>query len=49
MLLEEIPESKYDKLSLYFSQQEVVYLTSSIATINAWNRIAESLKFLVPA
>lgn len=39
------PESVYAALCAEFSQQEVAFVTSSIALINAWNRIAGGLAF----
>jgi AhpD family alkylhydroperoxidase len=39
------PDEAYEALCSHFSQQEIAFLTSSIAHINAWNRIAGGLRF----
>ncbi|TFW03195.1 carboxymuconolactone decarboxylase family protein [Oxalobacteraceae bacterium OM1] len=43
-----IAESVYDELCAHFTPTEVAYLTASIASINAWNRIAGALGFTPP-
>jgi AhpD family alkylhydroperoxidase len=39
-----VPDSVYDEARRHFSEQEIVDLTYITATINAWNRIAVSLR-----
>jgi len=38
-------DEAYGQLCQQFSSQEVAFLTSSVALINAWNRIAGGLRF----
>ncbi|ESJ20171.1 MULTISPECIES: carboxymuconolactone decarboxylase family protein [unclassified Cupriavidus] len=40
-----IPDDAYAALREQFSEEEAVQLTVTIGTINAWNRIAGSLRF----
>lgn len=40
------PDSVYDGLSQYFSEQQIVDLTLIIAQMNAWNRLAISFRHL---
>src|SRR5437879_4422184 len=42
------PNDVYDELSGHFSEAETVNLTMLIATINAWNRLAISLRAVPP-
>src|SRR6516162_10765411 len=39
-----VPDSVYEEARKHFSEQELVDLTYLAATINAWNRIAESFR-----
>jgi AhpD family alkylhydroperoxidase len=39
-----VPDAVYDEVRQHFSEQEIVDLTYLAATINAWNRIAISLR-----
>ncbi|MDE3207333.1 MAG: carboxymuconolactone decarboxylase family protein, partial [Pseudomonadota bacterium] len=43
-----ITETIYNELKLEFSTQEIASLTAAIGLINAWNRIAGSLRFAPP-
>lgn len=40
----EVPEGFYQKMCLEFSEKEIVDLTIIIAMMNAWNRLAISMK-----
>ena len=42
------PNDVYDELRGHFSEAETVNLTMLIATINAWNRLAISLRAVPP-
>ena len=39
-----VPDSVYEETKKHFSEQEIVDLTYLAATINAWNRLAISLR-----
>jgi AhpD family alkylhydroperoxidase len=39
-----VPDSVYEEVRSYFSEKEIVDLTFVAATINAWNRLAISLR-----
>src|SRR5580765_3978209 len=39
-----VPDSVYEEARRHFSEQEIVDLTYLAATINAWNRLAVSLR-----
>ena len=39
-----VPDSVYEEVSKHFSEQQIVDLTYLTATINAWNRLAISLR-----
>ena len=39
-----VPDGVYDEARQHFSEEEIVNLTYLAATINAWNRIAVSLR-----
>ena len=43
-----VPDSAFDALQPLFHEVEIVALTTAIATINAWNRIAGTLRFTPP-
>lgn len=42
-------EAEYAALAPHFTLAEVAFLTTAIANINAWNRIAGALRFIPPA
>jgi AhpD family alkylhydroperoxidase len=42
------PDDVYEEVRSQFSEKEMVNLTMLIATINAWNRIAISFRFIPP-
>jgi AhpD family alkylhydroperoxidase len=42
------PDEDYEELQRHFSPEEIANLTVLIATINAWNRIAISLRSVHP-
>ena len=39
-----VPDSVYEEVKKHFSEQQIVDLTYLAATINAWNRLAVSLR-----
>jgi AhpD family alkylhydroperoxidase len=39
-----VPDQLYEQVRRHFSEQEIVDLTLAVTTINAWNRIAISLR-----
>lgn len=39
-----VPDDVFAEVQKYFSEKEIVDLTFAVATINAWNRIAISLR-----
>lgn len=43
-----VSDALYAEVSSLFNKQEVAFLTSAIAAINAWNRIAGALQFAPP-
>lgn len=43
-----VPETAFTGLKAWFSETEIVFLTSAIGAINAWNRIAGGLNFTPP-
>jgi AhpD family alkylhydroperoxidase len=43
-----VPDAVYDELRRHFSEREIVELTVVVAAINAWNRIAISLRAVHP-
>jgi len=42
-------EAEYAALAPHFTPAEIAFLTTAIANINAWNRIAGPLRFTPPA
>jgi len=40
-----VPDEDYEDAKAQFSDEEIVFLTVTIATINAWNRIGVALQF----
>lgn len=43
-----VSEAAFTSLKPWFSETEIVFLTSAIGAINAWNRIAGGLNFAPP-
>jgi AhpD family alkylhydroperoxidase len=43
-----VSDAVYAELQEQFSASEIVFLTTAIANINAWNRIAGALRFTPP-
>ena len=43
-----VPDEAYTAVREHFSESEVVFLSTSIATINAWNRLAISFRAIHP-
>lgn len=43
-----IPDEAYAAVRQHFSEEEVVFLSVSIATINAWNRLGAAFRFAPP-
>ncbi len=39
-----VPDSVYEDVRIYFSEKEIVDLTSVASTINAWNRLAIAMR-----
>jgi len=48
MAQQPIPDGLYDEVSTLFTSQEMIFLTSAIGAINAWNRITGALPFAPP-
>jgi AhpD family alkylhydroperoxidase len=43
-----VPDEAYDAVRKHFSESEVVFLSTAIATINAWNRLGAAFRFAPP-
>ncbi|WP_295142144.1 carboxymuconolactone decarboxylase family protein [uncultured Reyranella sp.] len=43
-----VPDQAYEAVRLHFSEEEVTFLSVSIATINAWNRLGAAFRFAPP-
>ena len=43
-----VPDDAYDAVRKHFSESEVVFLSTAIATINAWNRLGAAFRFAPP-
>ena len=43
-----IPDEAYAAVRQHFNEEEVVFLSVSIATINAWNRLGAAFRFAPP-
>ena len=43
-----VPNDAYDAIRRHFSEEEVTFLSVSIATINAWNRLGAAFRFAPP-
>jgi AhpD family alkylhydroperoxidase len=43
-----VPDAAYDEVRQHLSEEELVKLTLLVATINAWNRMAISFRYVHP-
>ncbi len=43
-----VPNEAYEAIRKHFSEEEVTFLSVSIATINAWNRLGAAFRFAPP-
>jgi len=43
-----VPDAAYEAVRRHFSEEEVTFLSVSIATINAWNRLGAAFRFAPP-
>jgi len=43
-----VSDEAYEAVRQHFSESEVVYLTTAIAAINAWNRLGAAFRFAPP-
>ena len=43
-----VPDDAYDAVRKHFSESEVVFRSTAIATINAWNRLGAAFRFAPP-
>ena len=43
-----VPDDAYEAVRKHFSESEVVFLSTAIATINAWNRLGAAFRFAPP-
>ena len=43
-----VPDAAYEAVRRHFTEEEVVVLSVSIATINAWNRLGAAFRFAPP-
>jgi AhpD family alkylhydroperoxidase len=43
-----VPDAAYDAVRRHFSEGELVFLSTAIATINAWNRLGAAFRFAPP-
>lgn len=43
-----VPDAAYESVRQHFSEEEVAFLSVSIATINAWNRLGAAFRFAPP-
>ncbi|MGE3861690.1 MAG: carboxymuconolactone decarboxylase family protein [Burkholderiaceae bacterium] len=48
MAMSHVSDETYERAARQFSEVQLAALTTAIATINAWNRIAGSLRFTPP-
>nr|WP_033739324.1 carboxymuconolactone decarboxylase family protein [Pantoea stewartii] len=48
MAQQPVSDAVYAEVSRVFDKQEIAFLTSAVAAINAWNRIAGALQFAPP-
>ena len=42
--VDHVPDEVYSQVRKYFSDEELVYLTLAIISINGWNRLATSFR-----
>ena len=49
LLTEGVSDEVYAQASTEFSEQELIYLTSAIASINAWNRFGVAYRWTPPS
>ena len=43
-----VPDEAYDAVRRHFSEDEVIFLSVAIGTINAWNRLGAAFRFAPP-
>ena len=43
-----VPDEAYDAVCRHFSEEQVIFLSVAIGTINAWNRLGAALRFAPP-
>jgi AhpD family alkylhydroperoxidase len=43
-----VPDEAYEAVRRYFSEDEVIFLSVAIGTINAWNRLGAAFRFAPP-
>jgi len=43
-----VPDAAYEAVRRHFSEEEVAFLSVSIATTNAWNRLGAAFRFAPP-
>jgi AhpD family alkylhydroperoxidase len=43
-----VPDEAYDAVRRHFSEEQVIFLSVAIGTINAWNRLGAALRFAPP-
>jgi AhpD family alkylhydroperoxidase len=43
-----VPDELYERTRLHFSESELLFLSTAIATINAWNRLGAAFRFAPP-
>ena len=41
-------DEAYDAVRRHFSESETIFLSTAIATINAWNRLGAAFRFAPP-
>ena len=49
MLSEGVSDEVYAQASAEFSEKELAYLTSAVASINVWNRFGAAFRWTPPA
>ena len=49
LLSEGVSDEVYAEASAEFSEQELAYLTSAVASINVWNRFGAAFRWTPPA
>jgi AhpD family alkylhydroperoxidase len=43
-----VPDEAYDAVRRHFSEEQVIFLSVAIGTINAWNRLGAAFRFAPP-